>query len=137
MKRRRIGLRVVRQGALRSAPQSGLRNAPRGARIGLKIVLFIVLYPFLLTATPVAAQDVAALQPIGSVTAFERTENAVTFRCHDNSQVQLTILAPDLVRVRAAFAKPIHERDHSWAIAKESWTTPRWTLSETPEAVTV
>jgi alpha-glucosidase len=95
------------------------------------------LYPLLLVATPVAAQDIAALQPIGAVAAFERTEKTVTFRCNDNSHVQLTVLAPDLVRVRAAFGKAIPARDHSWAIAKSDWTTPRWTLTETAEMVTV
>jgi alpha-glucosidase len=85
----------------------------------------------------VAAQDIAALQPIGPVTAFERTDNSVTFRCTDNSQVRLTVLAPDLIRVRAAFGKPVPARDHSWAVAKDDWTTPRWTVNETADAVTV
>jgi alpha-glucosidase len=99
-----------------------------------KLCLF---YLFLLFATPVAAQDITALQPIGSVASYARTENTVTFKCRDNSQVQLTILAPDLIRVRAAFEKQIPAKDHSWAIAKDDWTTPRWTLSETTDAVTV
>lgn len=103
----------------------------------LRLVLQILLYPVLLGAWPASAQDITALQPIGAVSAFEKTESSVTFRCADGSQVRLTILAPDLIRVRAAFAKAIPERDHSWAIAKESWTTPRWTLSESAEAVTV
>ena len=94
-------------------------------------------YLLLLFATPVAAQDITALQPIGSVVGYARTENMVTFNCGDKSQVQLTILAPDLVRVRAAFGKAIPKKDHSWAIAKDDWQTPRWTLSETTEAVTV
>ncbi|HXQ70914.1 MAG TPA: TIM-barrel domain-containing protein, partial [Pyrinomonadaceae bacterium] len=101
-------------------------------KIGLQIFLYL-----LFGATPLAAQDITALQPIGNVVSVQKTENAVTFRCNGNSEVRLTVLAPDLVRVRAAFAKPIPARDHSWAIAKETWTTPRWTLSETPEAVTV
>ncbi|HKV35282.1 MAG TPA: glycoside hydrolase family 31 protein, partial [Pyrinomonadaceae bacterium] len=100
--------------------------------IGGSICLQIVL-----AAAPVAAQDIAALQPIGDVDSFQKTENAVTFRFKDESRVQVTILAADLVRVRAAFKKPIPARDHSWAVAKESWTTPRWTLNETPEAVTI
>jgi len=103
----------------------------------LQIFLVIVLYPLLAGVTPVAAQDIAALQPIGSVVSFQKTGNTVTFRCQDNSHVQLAILAPDLIRVRAAFTKPIPNRDHSWAIAKDDWATPRWTLSETGEAVTV
>jgi alpha-glucosidase len=96
-----------------------------------------VLFLLLLVATPVAAQDITALQPIGAIAGFQKSDNAVVFRCNDNSQVQLTILAPDLIRVRAACGKQIPAKDHSWAIAKDSWTTPRWTISETPEAVTV
>jgi alpha-glucosidase len=90
-----------------------------------------------LVAVPVVGQDVTALDPIGAVVGFQKTENTVTFNCRDKSQVQLTILAPDLIRVRAAFAKPIPRKDHSWAIAKDDWTTPRWTLTETTEAVIV
>jgi alpha-glucosidase len=84
-----------------------------------------------------SAQDITALQPIGAVVSYARAENTVTFKCRDNSQVQLTILAADLIRVRTAFEKQIPAKDHSWAIAKDNWTTPRWTLSETTEAVTV
>ena len=103
----------------------------------LQIVLQIGLYLFVLTATHVAGQEITALQPIGDVVSFQKTENAVVFKCGGNSEVRLTVLAPDLIRVRAAFGKAIPARDHSWAIAKESWTTPRWTVSETAEAVTV
>ena len=93
---------------------------------------------FLLTsAFVVTAQDITALEPIGPVASFQRTQNTVTFNCRDKSQVQLTMLAPDLIRVRAAFGKQIPATDHSWAVAKEDWATPHWTLRETPEAVTV
>lgn len=99
--------------------------------------LLVTLAYLIALAGVAAGQDITVLQPIGSVTNFQKTENTVTFRCRDNSQVQLTILAPDLVRVRAAFGKEIPKTDHSWAVVKEDWTTPRWTLSETAEAVTV
>lgn len=99
-----------------------------------KLLITIV---FLASAVVVVGQDITALEPIGSVASFQKNEKTVTFTCRDKSQVQLTILAPDLVRVRAAFGKQIPAKDHSWAIAKEDWTTPRWTLSETAEAVTV
>src|SRR5215212_6391251 len=82
-----------------------------------------------------AAQDITTLEKIGPVVRFERTEKAVTLHCQDNSQVQLTILAPDLIRVRASFTKPIPQRDHSWAIGKENWETPRWKLNETPNLI--
>jgi alpha-glucosidase len=83
------------------------------------------------------AQDITSLEKIGPVVSFARGDNSVTFNCRDNSQVQISILASDLIRVRASFAKPIPARDHSWAIAKEKWETPRWSLSETPAAITL
>src|SRR6266699_2572154 len=89
-----------------------------------------------LSASPVA-QDVTTLEKIGPVVSFTKTDKAVAFTCRDNSQVQVTILASDLIRVRASFAGPLPERDHSWAIAKENWDTPRWSLKETTESVTI
>ncbi|MCA1576226.1 MAG: glycoside hydrolase family 31 protein [Acidobacteria bacterium] len=101
----------------------------------MKILLISVCC--FLSAVVASAQDITVLEPIGAVESFQRTENKLTFRCRDNSHVQLTILAPDLVRVRAAFRKAIPAKDHSWAIAKDDWTTPRWTVNESTEAVTV
>ena len=39
------------------------------------------------------------------------------------------------VRVRASFRKPLPERDHSWAVAKTSWDTPKWSLTEAGDSV--
>jgi alpha-glucosidase len=84
-----------------------------------------------------AAQDITQLEKIGAVVSFTKSERAVVFNCADNSQLQVTLLAPDLVRIRASFAKPLPAKDHSWAIAKTDWTTPRWSLSETGEGVVI
>ena len=89
----------------------------------------------LVVVTP--AQDITRLEKIGSVTSFTRSDKSVVFNCQDHSQVQLTVLAPDLVRIRASFGKPIPVKDHSWAIAKTDWVIPRWSLSETSEAVSI
>jgi hypothetical protein len=88
-------------------------------------------------ATGVFAQDITTLEPIGPVANFTKTDKAITLICRDNSQVQLTILAPDLVRVRASFTKPIPTKDHSWAIAKSDWSTPRWTVNESQTTITI
>ncbi|HEY2963774.1 MAG TPA: glycoside hydrolase family 31 protein [Pyrinomonadaceae bacterium] len=85
----------------------------------------------------VAAQDITALEPISPVTNVQKTESTVTLICADGAQVQLTVLAPDLIRVRAIFGKQRAAKDHSWAIAKQDWTTPRWTLSENSGSVTI
>jgi hypothetical protein len=90
-----------------------------------------------LAGSVAAAQDITTLEQIGPVVRFEKTAQSVTLHCRDNSQVRLTILASDLVRVRASFTKPIPARDHSWAIAKENWQTPRWNLNETPDSITI
>jgi len=95
---------------------------------------------FLLTLVlviPAQEIDVSRLEKIGPVTSFSKTEKGITLNCRDNSQVQLTVLAPDLVRVRASFTKAIPARDYSWAISKENWETPRWTLTESAEAITI
>src|SRR5687767_6846561 len=76
----------------------------------------------------IAAQDITNLEKIGPVVSFIRTQNGVTLTCSDNSQVQLTVLAADLVRIRTSFGKGIPSRDHSWAIEKTDWPTARWSL---------
>lgn len=97
--------------------------------------LYLAIVLSLLTASAVHAQDITALEKIGAVSNFLKTERGVTFNCRDNSQVQLSVLAADLVRVRASFAKPIPAKDHSWAIAKDTWDAVRWSVSETADSV--
>src|SRR6202171_3780180 len=87
--------------------------------------------------TIAAAQDITKLEKIRPVVNFTKSEKSIVFNCQDNSQVQVTVLAADLVRVRASFAKPIPAKDHSWAIAKTEWTTPRWRLSENADSVLI
>jgi alpha-glucosidase len=85
----------------------------------------------------IQAQDITTLEKIGPVSGFTRNEQGVTFTCQDNSQVQLTVLAPDLIRVRASFTKAIPTKDHSWAIARDRWVTPPWSLKETAASITI
>jgi alpha-glucosidase len=99
--------------------------------------IYKILIVVFVTAAAVVAQDITTLEKIGSVIRLEKTEKTVTLQCRDNSQVQLTILAPDLIRVRAAFTAPIPQKDHSWAIAKENWETPRWSVNETKDLITI
>ena len=106
------------------------------SRTTIKSVLPIVFFLIAVSLTG-DAQDIASLEKIGPVTGFSRTEKGITVSCQDKSEVQLTVLAPDLVRVRASFARPIPAKDHSWAIAKNDWTTPRWQVTETAEAILV
>jgi len=98
---------------------------------------FAILCCTLGLLTIVAAQDITKLEKIGPVSSFIKTEKGVVLTCHDKSQVQISVLAPDLVRVRASFAKPIPAIDHSWAIAKNDWITPRWAVTETPDSLLI
>src|ERR1700694_5607538 len=96
-----------------------------------------VIFLLIILSSSLDAQDITALEKIGPVVSFTKTDKAVTFTCRDNSQVKLSILAADLIRVRTSFARPMPEKDHSWAIAKENWETPRWSLKEAAESVTI
>ena len=104
--------------------------------VEMKRLLTLACY-LILVSISASGQDITGLEKIGPVVSFVKTDKAVTFTCRDNSQVQVILLAPDLIRVRASFTKPIPARDHSWAIAKESWETPRWSLSEAADAITI
>jgi len=97
----------------------------------------LVLTFILIASITVAAQDITTLEKIGPVASLTKSDNSVTLNCNDNSQVQLTIMAPDLIRVRASFTKPIPPKDHSWAIAKTDWPIARWTLNETANQLTI
>ena len=99
--------------------------------------LIIIVIVLLILPGTLAAQDITRLRKIGPVTSYARTSKGLLLSCRDNSQVQLTVLAPDLIRVRASFAKAIPARDHSWAIAKESWEDVPWTIAETPNDITL
>jgi alpha-glucosidase len=91
----------------------------------------------LLACGGAAAIDLNGLRSIGPVASFVKTDSAVTLECADGSQVRITVLAPDLIRVRAAFLGKLPDRDHSWAIEKTSWDIPRWSLTEDPGALRI
>jgi len=102
----------------------------------MKIASAVFLCLFCLSLSN-RAQDINSLEKIGPVAGFAGSDNGVTFNCRDHPQFQITILAPGLIRVRASFTRPIPAKDHSWAIAKETWETPRWIMSETAAAITM
>src|SRR5438128_187955 len=99
--------------------------------------LFGALLCLLLLVIAADAQDIDKLEPIGAILSFAKTADSVTFDCADYSQVRVTMLSPDLVRVRVAFAKPLPAKDHSWAIDKQDWITPRWNLTEQADTVSI
>ncbi len=84
-----------------------------------------------------AAFEWDGLQPIGDVQAVSRTQRGVALTCTDGSAVALSVLAPDLVRVRTVFAGQSAGHDHSWAVAKTDWEPTPWTLAETATDLTI
>src|SRR5262249_37576507 len=85
-------------------------------------------------SAPARSQEPEPPKSIGPIVPWTRTAKTVSFICGDRSNVQISILAPDLVRVRTAFGKLIPSRDHSWAIDKTSWDVPRWDIKEEPHS---
>ena len=78
--------------------------------------LLTICFLTCICAVNISAQDITRLEKIGSVTSYTKTERGLVLNCSDNSQVLIAVLAADLVRVRASFAKSLPTKDHSWAI---------------------
>ncbi len=87
--------------------------------------------------TTAPALDWNGLRPVGPVASVARTDRGVELACADGSAVTVTVLAPDVVRVRARFAGQPAPRDHSWAVVRADWPAVDWSLAESPEAVTL
>ena len=99
--------------------------------------LAAVLLCLLVLGLTARAQDITSLEKIGPLVGYSKNANSITLNCADKSQVVLSVLAPDLIRVRASFTKPIPARDHSWAIAKDIWPAASWSLKETADSITI
>jgi len=90
-----------------------------------------------LLVLPAAGAPAPGLQPIGAVAAVAADARGATLTCADGATVQLTVLAPDVVRVRAIFAGQAAAPDHSWAVDRPDWPPAPWHLGETADAVTL
>src|SRR3984957_11338300 len=114
--------------ALRASSARSVRE-PHSARC-LSWAVTVAAFSFLVLCwSPLQATEIKKMAAIGPVSSYTRSANAVTIQCTDNSQVQISILSPGLVRVRAAFGKPIPAQDHSWAIAQTEWESTAWQVS--------
>ncbi len=89
----------------------------------------------LISAPALAVED--GSRPLGPVSQVARTERGVELSCAQGGTLTVSVLAPDLVRVRAKFPGQILPLDHSWAIAKPDWPLVAWQLAETPSRVTL
>jgi hypothetical protein len=63
--------------------------------------LLLLLVCALVPCGGIHAAEFDSLEGIGDVTDYSTTATGVVFNCRDGSQVQITVLAADLVRVRA------------------------------------
>ena len=99
----------------------------------------LLLFALALLTAPIAAAgpEANALQPIGPAVSATRTDRDLRLTCADGSTVTLSVLAPDLIRVRTRFAGQPAVPDHSWAIARTDWPAASWQLTETPAAFTL
>src|SRR5262249_16319292 len=77
--------------------------------------------------------DLGKMEQIGPVASAVKSDNAVVFKCRDGSQVSITPIAPDLVRIRASYKKALPDRDHSWALAGTKFDPPKWDFKESPD----
>ncbi len=122
--------------ALRAASDRKFRVNWSGCRVFLEVAVAI-FSSLIHYSVPLQATEIKKMTAIGAVSSYTRSANAVTIECEDYSQVQITILSPDLIRVRAAFGKSIPAVDHSWAIARTEWESTDWRVSEDPRQILI
>lgn len=110
-------------------------NVLRFAHILLPLGGFILLT--ILSGADSSATDLSTMKKIGPVASFAQTPTGVTLRCEDDSQVQIFVLAPGIIRVRAAFAHSLPETDHSWAVPFAARPSVVWQVAEKDGQITL
>lgn len=91
----------------------------------------------LLVAPELPAAETSAPRPLGAVASVERLERGVRLACADGASLAVTLLAPDLVRVRTIFPGQTPVKDHSWAVAKTDWPAVDWQLEQAADRITL
>ncbi|MBS2004473.1 MAG: DUF4968 domain-containing protein, partial [Cyanobacteria bacterium SZAS LIN-5] len=110
-------------------------RSPRSFKVVAYLLLICLL---MLSSGPQAfAVDLTTMQAIGNFAGMTKTDDGVLIDCDDNSHVRLQVLAPDLVRVRAAFKTSMPQRDHSWAIARTKWDSVPFKVSQTKDELSL
>ncbi len=117
-------------------PAGGLRSAtPLASHHPVRACVRLLCCLGLLTSA--LALDWTGLHPVGDLSGLTRREHGLELSCADGSLIQLTVLAPDLVRVRTLFPGQQAAPDHSWAIARADWPVVPCQIREDAETVTV
>lgn len=106
-------------------------------RASFVCLLLMLIMTFASSFGPVQALDLSGMQKIGNVRKVVKNSDGITVDCEDDSQVLVKVLAPDLVRVRVGFKKPIPAKDNSWAIEKKSWEPVSTTVNESNDSVSI
>ena len=91
----------------------------------------------LIGAPAFSVEEGAGREPLGAVEKVVRTERGVELACAQGGALTISVLAPDLVRVRAKFPGQTLPLDHSWAVAKTDWPVVSWQLAETATHLTL
>ncbi|HET7537901.1 MAG TPA: TIM-barrel domain-containing protein, partial [Candidatus Didemnitutus sp.] len=103
----------------------------------MRFSVYLALSALLAAPTLAPAIDWTGLQPVGAVERVTKLDRGVQLDCADGSSVTVTVLAPDLVRVRTLFPGQSAAPDHSWAIARTDWPAVEWQLRETATDLTL
>jgi alpha-glucosidase len=109
--------------------------------LGLSLVIQRMLYPLRATYH---ARRLGQTNPrprqqdytfVGDLLSHNTGDNTITLTC-DNTQLSLTLLSPDLIRVRLL---PNPQSPHSYSIAKADadWPPVDWTLDERDDALEI
>ncbi|MBA3848939.1 MAG: alpha-glucosidase [Opitutus sp.] len=106
-------------------------------RSAVRLLVCTLASSLLVGHAAILAADHTSLQPIGAVASVARTAQGLRLQCADGASVTLSVLAPDLVRVRTLFAGQTAALDHSWAIARTEWPKTPFTVQENADAVTL
>jgi alpha-glucosidase len=94
----------------------------------MKKILFRLLQVLLLAVVAAAAAQ-AEWHSIGKVTGSQVEANEITFHT-EHAIVRVTVLAPDIVRVRMAQGASFGP-DYSWAVVKKEWPATHVEVSHT------
>jgi alpha-glucosidase len=77
------------------------------------------------------APDLRELVFFAAVREWAREDKGLRVLGADGSETRVSVLAPDLVRVRASGGKPLDPLDFSWAIEKTEWEKTPFEIEET------
>ena len=73
---------------------------------------------------------------IGSVQSIDKTDRTIHFNC-SNSTLKISILAPNLIRVRMSPTGEFKDRSHSVTLPDEQWQIVPFEVRETDEKIEI